>query len=70
MKKNILTCEPGTILTGREIKDWVLHHVSNKTECSLRAWNMANYLTSLDDNSEYMVTSSGYQSPFCIQNLK
>lgn len=69
-KKNILTCKPGTVLTGEEIKDWILDQLRFDTDYAETALDMSAHYLDLEDDSEWMKTDGWNEGKFCIQKLK
>lgn len=50
--KNILSYSLGTIFKGKEIKDWISYHTSNKTSKSKVARKLEKY-SDIDDDDWY-----------------
>ena len=59
--KNILSYQPRTIFTGKEIKDWVQYHLEHDTSKTKFAKRMKGYLN-LDDNGLYILCKDTYTS--------
>lgn len=53
--KNILSYQPGTVFTGKEIKDWIDFHISRQTSHTKQALHMQQEYWKIKDTREYLV---------------
>ncbi len=60
-KRNILSCSPGTVFKGKEIKEWIHYHLTNNTSKSRIARQMVEYLN-VDDTADYRLYKGTYES--------
>ena len=52
--KNILSYQPHTIFTGKEIKSWIQYHTTHETSKSKMAKKMLGYM-GIDDDGRYVL---------------
>ena len=60
--KNILSFQPNTVLTGKEIKNWIKYNTENSTSHSKIAKRMIGYLETLEDTAKYILYKEQYKS--------
>ena len=59
--KNILSFQPNTTFTGKEIKAWIQYHTTHETSKSKFAKRMKEYINLADDEL-YILTKDTYTS--------
>ena len=59
--KELLTYKLGSILKGKEIKEWIQFQLDNDTAYKKYAKEMTNYLSILEDDKNYKLIHGIYQ---------
>lgn len=58
---NILSYKPGTIFTGKEIKDWINWHLEHENSHKKVAKKLKKYLN-IEDDLHYFLSKGDYRS--------
>jgi len=66
--KNILSYESSKKIKGKDIKEWIIYHTTNKTNYTKIAGQMKKYMN-IDNEQYYTINKGNYQSSernFCV----
>lgn len=67
--KNILSYKENTPILGKDIKDWIVYNIENKTSHYSEAKYMARYLSTIADN-EYYIIQLSYSGTACGSRVR